>query len=151
MPDTDPVEPEDEDAYWRSIEVRLGAGQLDGHLVDLLEAIQRRINGAGPTTAKWTLTWEGEVFREDEMTLDEVMRAEELSGSSWAAMKPMWKGGTAAALLRSFLEHRLGYTKARSAQVVGGLKVEDVVDMIGNVEVPAPKADSGFSEDETSS
>jgi len=134
---------------FREFEVQLNAGNFDSKIVDVIGACGKRLE-SGPTEQKWTLTWEGEVFREDEMTLDEICRAEDLAGTSWAALKPIWKGGYLRALLRAFLEHRQGMPESVSKKVVGSMTRDAALDIIGMVEVEAPKAVSESDEDVTS-
>lgn len=152
MDEDDLIDPETEDdpgaQLLRTIEVNIAAGHLDNRLVDIMEVVSHRLN-SGPTQALWTITYDGETYREDTMTLDEVCRAEDLAGTSWAALKPIWKGGYIRALLRSFLEHRQGMTGSQSKRIVGALTRDAALDMIGQVEVEAPKAGSEYDEAET--
>ena len=131
----------------RDIELAIGAGHLDGQLVDVLRAINQRLNG-GPTQSKWLVRWGDEEFTEESLTMREVRRAEELSGTSWAAIHPMTSATSAAALLQAFLEVRMGFKANLAGKTVDEMTTEAMVDAIDQYEVEAPKAD-GDSETAT--
>lgn len=99
----------DSDAVLESIK----AGDHDGHLVDVIEAVRLRFEFGG-TRQKWKLSYkvDGTSYevREDDLTLGESRLVERLTGTNWGLLNPASSGSECLAIIAACLHDRHGKT-----------------------------------------
>lgn len=126
-----------------SVVLAIKGGDLDGHLVELLEAIQLRF-AHGTTEQKWKVTFDGDVFTQDDLTLAEAATVERITKQSWANLNPVVSATECQAIIAACLHHRQGLKIADAMAKVGAMTTEDAVASIGSYEVDrAPKVLDG--------
>lgn len=80
----------------------------------------------------WQLTLEdGQVVREDDLTIAEVEAMEERSGLTWRQLNPLRSAAVAKAILSTLYERRDGLTRDAADKKVDEMKSSTVVDMVG--------------------
>ena len=82
----------------------------------------------------WVLTFDGQVYREADLTIDEAEQIEELTSSTWRQINPLRSAKHAKAILQTFLVSRAGMTTFDAAAKVGALRVNDFLDMLSQEE-----------------
>lgn len=116
------------------------SGQMDGHLVDVLNAVRDRFNH-GSTEQKWKVEYDGELFTQDDLTLAEAGTVEKLTGTTWAQLNPTVSATECQAIIASCLHHRQELTIKDAMAKAGAMTTEAAVAAIGSYEVErAPKA-----------
>lgn len=103
----------------------------------------------------WRITFEGEVYREADLTLDQVEKIEELTNDTWLRIAPLKTAKHAKAILSVVVADRLGISLDDAKAKVGALKADEFIDCIANekldeqLNLPAvyedgvPKAEDG--------
>jgi hypothetical protein len=124
----------------------ISAGKWDGHLSEVMSAVTGRVV-AGMAGFRWVIDIPDFVtVDEDELTLSELERVQELSGVSPAVLTREYLLSTPRALravLRAKLE-TMGHTAAESEKKTADLKLNDIVDCLTQREVnPDPKDQPG--------
>jgi hypothetical protein len=76
------------------------------------------------------LTFDGQVFREADLTIDEAERIELATGTSWRFISPLKTAGHARAILQTFLVTRTGMDPEVAKAKVGALKVDEFLDLL---------------------
>lgn len=117
------------------------AGEYDGHLVDLIEAIRDRFQ-FGTTEQKWKITFEDEEITQDSLTLAEAASVEKMSGQSWAYLNPVNSARECLAIVTATLVHRHHMREVDAKAKVGKWTVEDAVAAVGSYEVERAPKDS---------
>lgn len=118
-----------------SISERIVAGELDGELADILQALHQR-NVERVVTTRWRVRLGDLVVTEDDVTLDELEMAERLARRSWQTLHPVQSAASAKALLVAAHVHRLGMSESDAKATVGKLTGGDVIDAVDTIEVP---------------
>ena len=117
-------------------------GTFDGHLVKLIEAVRFRFDH-GTTAQRWKLTYEGQVFSEDDLTLGEAATVEKVTGTSWGMLNPVSSGSECQAIIASCLHHRDGVKLVDAMKTAGQMTAADAVAAISSYEVEAAPKDLG--------
>jgi hypothetical protein len=73
----------------------------------------------------WSLEFEGEVYREGDLTLGQCERIEEAIGRSWAVINPVTSAKQARVVLEVVAADRLGQTADEVRKRVEALKVDE--------------------------
>lgn len=119
----------------------LKAGEFDGHLNELLEAIRLRLT-LGTTEIKWKVTFEGEDITQDSLTLAEAAFVERTTLTSWANLNPVNSAGECQAIIAMALHMRQGVGRKEAMDRAGALGLEDAVAAVGSYEVDRAPKDS---------
>jgi hypothetical protein len=78
----------------------------------------------------WVLKFDGQVYREADLTIDEAERIENVTESTWRAINPIRSAKHARAILETFLVTRESMDPGAAKAKVGALKVNDYLDLI---------------------
>lgn len=114
-------------------------GQLDGHLVEVLEAVRTRFQH-GSTEQKWRISFDGDVFTQDDLTLAEAATVEKLTGTTWAQLNPTVSAQECQCIIAACLHHRQAMPVKDAMAKAGSMTTEDAVAAIDSYEVErAPK------------
>lgn len=103
----------------------------------------------------WTITLDGQVFREGDLTIDEAEKMEVATNLTWRQLNPIRSAAVAKGIAVVLFQTRLGLPEADAKKRVGEMKIDDFIDLIGTYDpdedMPAAY-DDGFpqSADETS-
>jgi hypothetical protein len=116
-------------------------GRWDSHFPDVIKVIGERALVAGGGV-RWRLTWddEGIVVDEDNLTLLEVERVEQLTGKTWLSLEPRSSARDCVAFLTAALEARKGLSKDEVRERLSSLTTKQVGEMLGEYlsEPPVP-------------
>lgn len=82
------------------------------------------------------ITIEGEVFRTDDLTLDEAVAVEKATGTSWLYINPLRSAGDCRALMVVFLSRKR--SKAEAEAYVKGLSMAAGIAAVQTVEEDLP-------------
>lgn len=80
----------------------------------------------------WSLTVDGQVFREGDLTIDEAERMEEVCGVTWRQLNPLRSAGVARGIAQVLCETRLGLSSEAALAKVKALRVDEYFDMVGS-------------------
>lgn len=78
----------------------------------------------------FVLTFDGRVYREADLTIDDAERIEEAAGCSWLQINPLRYAKHARAILETFLITREDFTPEEAAKKVRALKVNEYLDLL---------------------
>jgi hypothetical protein len=78
----------------------------------------------------WRIDYEGEVYREGDLTLDQIGKVERLTEKSWLHIQPIRFAGDAIATLAVMVNARKGEQVEDVLTKVGALKPGQYLDMI---------------------
>lgn len=117
------------------------SGELDGRLVNILEALRLRFQH-GTTEAKWKITFDGSEFTQDDLTLAEAATVEKITRTTWAQLNPVTSATECQAIIASCLHHRQGLKIAEAMEKAGAMSTEDAVAGISSYEVERAPKDS---------
>lgn len=78
----------------------------------------------------WVLTFDGQVYREADLTIDEAERMETASNTSWRFINPLRSAKNARAILETLLVTRAQMSEDAARAKVGALKVNDFLEML---------------------
>jgi hypothetical protein len=95
----------------------------------------------------WVLTFDGQVYREADLTIDEAERIENATQTTWRSINPVRSAKHARAILETFLITRANLSADEASKKVGAIKVNDYLDLLTSEEEDAdlPKTyDDGF-------
>lgn len=124
----------------QDIAQHIAAGDLDGELATVLEAIQSRFS-VGAAAMKWSIDLAELDLKlsEDDLTLDEAMLIESMANCTWADIDPIRSAAHSRAILAACLSQRQGLTPDEANDKLKALKVVDLLGAIKREEVnPAP-------------
>jgi hypothetical protein len=122
----------------QDIAQRIAAGDYDGELVPMLEAIQGRFTSQA-TGMRWQLVLGDLTVTEDDLTLNEAYAIEKAAACNWAEIDPVRSANHCRAVVGVCLESRLGLTLDQVDARLGSLTVSELVDAISRTEVtPVP-------------
>lgn len=85
----------------------------------------------------WVLTFDGQVYREADLTIDEAERIENITQTTWRSINPIRSAKHARAILETFLVTRAGLAPDVAAKTVGDIKVNDYLDLLSHEEEDA--------------
>lgn len=85
----------------------------------------------------WILTFDGQVYREADLTIDEAERIENATQTTWRSINPIRSAKHARAILETFLVTRGGLTSDQASAKVGALKVNEYLDLLTTEEEDA--------------
>jgi hypothetical protein len=106
-------------------------GRWDRHLGLIVKAIgERAVVAAGGV--RWRLNWADQdlVVDEDNLTLLEVERAEQLSGKTWLSLNPRQSAKDCIAFLQAAVELRKEMSAKDARAALSGLTMRQVGDML---------------------
>ena len=116
------------------------AGQWDDALSDIVKAVGDHIVNSS-LIVRWRIDIDGLAVSEDELTLDEAYRLQNLSGTNWRNVDPMKSAVDCRALLIVLLQTRCGMTEPEAEFRCSELTVNRVLGCISQ-EVSAGPLDS---------
>jgi hypothetical protein len=124
----------------QDIAQHIAAGDLDGELATVLEAIQTRFaEGAAAMTWSINLPDLDLVIHENDLTLNEAMLIEKMIGTTWANIEPVTSAAHCRAILAVCLSQRQDLTAEEASDKLKTLKVVDLLSAIKREEInPAP-------------
>jgi len=123
------------------------AGDYDGDLVELIDAVRARA-AAEASSLRWRITFDGDVWDEDTVTIGEMRFVEKFTGKSWANIgSPMSSASVLAAFIVAHLHKVKGMTLADAIDKVDALTAGDAIGLVSEYEVvaPGPKDESTAS------
>lgn len=89
------------------------AGDYDGHLHEILDAIRLRLQ-FGTTAFKWSLSYDhdGETYevKETDISLGEARLVEKLTGNDWGMLNPTASADECVSIIAACLHSRHGQT-----------------------------------------
>lgn len=85
----------------------------------------------------WVITFDGQVYREADLTMNEIRQMEVASNTTWRFINPLRSANNACVILETLLEHRAGLTADEAKAKVGAVKVNDFLDMLSEEEEDA--------------
>lgn len=122
----------------QDIAQRIAAGDHDGNLMPILEAIQGRF-ASSATGLRWQLKLGDLCVSEDDLTLNEAYAIEKAAACNWVEIDPVRSANHCRALVAVCLESRLGLSRDEAEARLAALTVSELVDAISRVEVtPVP-------------
>lgn len=124
----------------QEIAQRIAAGDIDGELATVLEAIQLRF-AEGAAAMKWSIDLPELDLQlsEDDLTIDEAMLIERMASCTWAEIDPVRSAAHSRAILAACLSQRQNLTPDEANERLKTLKVVDLLNAIKRTEVnPAP-------------
>jgi hypothetical protein len=124
----------------QDIAQHIAAGDLDGELSTVLEAIQMRFaEGAAAMTWSINLPDLDLVIHENDLTLNEAMLIEKMLGTTWANIEPVTSASHCRAILAVCLSQRQELTPDEANDKLKALRVVELLSAIKRTEVsPAP-------------
>lgn len=115
------------------------AGEYDGQLVELVEAVRARFQN-GTTAQRWKIVYDGDEFTEDDLTLAEAAAVEKICGTSWGLLNPVSSAHECQAIIAACLHNRRDMKLPEAMKQAGTLSAADAVNAISAYEVDvAPK------------
>lgn len=120
------------------IRMRILAGDYDGHLVALSQALQSRAM-SGETTVKWQLNLDGLEVTEDDLTFPEAVRWSKVAGENWSTLRPLADAEVCQALLLVLLDSRLGLKGDDATAKLNSWTQREVVEAFSEYEVLTPR------------
>ena len=85
----------------------------------------------------WVLKFDGQVYREADLTIDEAERMEDATSTTWRLINPLRSAHHARAILSTLLVTREGMDAAAADAKVRALKVTEFLDLLSNEEEDA--------------
>ena len=124
----------------QDIAQHIAAGDLDGELGVVLDAIQMRFaEGAAAMTWSINLPELDLDIHENDLTLNEAMLIEKMIGTTWANIEPVTSASHCRAILAVCIAQRQKLTADEASEKLKDLKVVDLLSAIKRTEVsPAP-------------
>lgn len=124
----------------QDIAQHIAAGDLDGELGTVLEAIQMRFaEGAAAMTWSINLPDLDLEIHENDLTLNEAMLIEKMIGTNWSNIEPVTSASHCRAILAVCLSQRQELTPDEANDKLKALKVVELLSAIKRTEVvPAP-------------
>jgi hypothetical protein len=129
---------EKEQESGQDIANRVAAGDYDGSLGALLEAIQSRFD-VGAAGMTWAIDFEDLQISESDLTIDEAFQIERMTNQTWATIDPVSSAADCRAILAVCMSERLGLTPDEAQTRLKSVKATDILRGIHKTEVsPAP-------------
>jgi hypothetical protein len=123
------------------------AGHYDGDLADFIAAARQRVT-EGATSLRWRITFDGDTWDEDTITVGEMRFVEQFTGKTWRNIEsPMSSAAVLAAFIVAHLHKVDKMPLAEAIDKVDALTAGAAVDLVSEYEVvtPAPKDGSTAS------
>lgn len=79
----------------------------------------------------WTLTLNGRVFREGDLTIDDAEALEVATGLTWRQLNPLRSAAAAKGIAAVLLERYCGTSADEARKQIGEMTVDQLVDSIG--------------------
>lgn len=119
----------------------IALGRHDDDLPEIVEAVglravERRVE------VRWRLTFGDLVIDEENLTLDELVRVEELTGKTWLTLDPKRSARAARAFILAALESREGLSPADAAERLSDVTAHEVGDGVSEYAVADAPFDS---------
>ena len=122
----------------QDIAQRIAAGEYDGELMPVLEAVQSRF-ASSAVGLRWQVKLGDLTVTEDDLTLNEAYAIEQAAACNWSEIDPVRSANHCRALVGVCLESRLGLTHDEAEARLCALTVSELVDAISRREVaPVP-------------
>lgn len=86
----------------------------------------------------WQITWEGHVHRENDLTLAQAERIEELIGESWLNIAPLRSAKHAKAILAVMHSAATGEPERAVLERTGTLTIADFLGLVGSYQDDMP-------------
>lgn len=118
----------------------IAAGDLDEGIGAIYEALQARFS-EGAVGLTWSITMPdlGIEISEDDLTIDEAMLIERMTGTTWASIDPVRSAVDCRAVLAACLSQRQGLSADEAEATLKGIKVVDFLRAVKRKAVtPAP-------------
>jgi len=117
------------------------AGHYDGDLADFIAAARQRVT-EGATSLRWRISFDGDTWDEDTITVGEMRFVEQTTGKKWSDIEPpVSSASNLAAFMVGHLHKVKGMTRADAIAKVDELTAKEALDLVSEYEVvkPAPK------------
>lgn len=110
----------------QDIAQRIASGQLDESMAAIYDAMQARFSD-GAVGLTWSIVMPdlGIEISEDDLTIDEAMLIERMTGTTWAAIDPVRSAADCRAVLAACLSQRQNMTADEADAKLRGVKVVD--------------------------
>lgn len=117
----------------------LAMGRYDAEIPAIVEAVALRANQL-KTDVRWRITLEDLVVDEENVTLDELVRVEELTKRTWLSVDPRKSARDCKAFMQAVLESRAGLSAAEAVERLGSMRAPEIMAALAEyvVEPPAP-------------
>ena len=117
---------------------RISAGDADGQLSGILEAVQSRVID-GAAAFQWQIDWDGLLISENDLTLDEALAIENATGATWSNIEPLRSAAHCKSILKVCMMHRMSLSSSEVDKKLSNAKVVDILSSINRIEVnPSP-------------
>lgn len=91
-----------------------------------------------PVETRWQFTWDGELYREDDVTFGEAERIEKLTGQSWLVMNPLRSAVQAVAIITVMVATRKGRDEDEVAAEIRAAKPDEFLQSFERVPPDRP-------------
>lgn len=112
-------------------------GVYDGHLQDVMTAIQFRAAG-GATAFRWRITIDDIEITEDNVTLGELVDIEKALDVSWVSISPARSAQQCVEIMRAGLSHRTDKSPEDVGELVDKMSADEALDAIDQYELRRP-------------
>lgn len=94
----------------------------------------------------WKLTYDGEVYREVDLTLAQAEAIEEKTGTTWRVLNPLHSAKHAKVVLAVCLSERKGLDYGVAEKIAAALKIDEFLEMyeVDNVDDLPSEYDDGI-------
>lgn len=79
----------------------------------------------------WSLTIDGRVFREGDLTIDEAEAMEKATGLTWRQLNPLRSASAAKGIVQVIYQRHFGMSEDQARKTIGEKSVDEVIDMVG--------------------
>lgn len=79
----------------------------------------------------WQITVDGHVFRERDVTIDDVEAMEGVTGETWRTLHPLRSATMGKQIAICLLERRAGYAPEAARKLIGEMTLDQFLDCIG--------------------
>lgn len=128
----------------QDIAQRIAVGELDDALGAIYDAMQSRFS-EGAVGLTWSINMPdlGIEIAEDDLTIDEAMLIERMTGTTWANIDPVRSAADCRAVLAACLSQRQDMTADEADARLRGIKVVDFLRAVKREAVTPAPLDSG--------
>lgn len=124
----------------QEIAQRIAVGELDDAIGAIYEALQARFSD-GAVGLSWSIDMPdlGIEIAEDDLTIDEAILIEKMTGTTWASIDPVRSAADCRAVLAACLSQRQNLTPDEATERLRGVRVVDFLRAVKReAVVPAP-------------
>ncbi len=86
----------------------------------------------------WTITFEDHVYRENDITIGQAERIEDLIGDNWARIAPLRSAKHARSILTVFHTDATGMSEVEVVAKIRQIKINDFLNMCGSEDDNVP-------------